>query len=94
MTIDQFVQAPIFTVIILAFFALVEGKGLEFLKAQIQNDLRGILIKNWSVLYAVTHALRAAAPLALRRRWHLPSRSPSCRHPSHHAEQPPASLLE
>ena len=48
--IDQFVQAPIFTVIILGFFALVEGKGLDFLKAQIQNDLRGILIKNWSVL--------------------------------------------
>merc|ERR1719331_1382989 len=43
--IDQFVQAPIFTVIILGFFAVVEGKGLSYAASQIKNDLGGILIK-------------------------------------------------
>ncbi|KAL3907981.1 MAG: hypothetical protein SGPRY_009974, partial [Prymnesium sp.] len=33
--IDQFIQAPIFTIIILCFFAIVEGKGLEFAKKQV-----------------------------------------------------------
>merc|ERR1711924_546439 len=47
--IDQFVQAPIFTMIILCFFAVVEGKGLSFAVDQIRNELGGILIKNWSV---------------------------------------------
>ena len=53
-TIDQFVQAPIFTMIILAFFAVVEGKGLGFAKTQIQTELGGILVKNWSVFLPAT----------------------------------------
>ena len=44
------IQAPIFTIIILAFFAVVEGKGIGYAKDQVQNELGGILIKNWSVL--------------------------------------------
>ena len=52
--IDQFIQAPIFTMIILIFFAVVEGKGLTFAKEQIKNDLGGILIKNWSVFLPAT----------------------------------------
>jgi len=52
--IDQFVQAPIFTVIILVFFAVVEGKGLAFAKGQIQNELGGILLKNWAVFLPAT----------------------------------------
>merc|ERR1711871_1389896 len=40
--IDQFVQAPIFTMIIIIFFAIVEGKGFDFAKNQIRNDLGGI----------------------------------------------------
>merc|ERR1712094_148230 len=52
--IDQFVQAPIFTVVILCFFALVEGKGLGFAKEQVRTELGGILIKNWSVFLPAT----------------------------------------
>lgn len=64
--VDQFVQAPIFTVIILCFFALVEGKGLEFAKAQVQNDLGGILVKNWSVFLPATIINIAFCPPELR----------------------------
>jgi len=64
--IDQFVQAPIFTVIILGFFAVVEGKGLGFAKDQVQNELGGILIKNWSVFLPATFINIAYCPPELR----------------------------
>ena len=38
---------PIFTIIILYFFAVVEGKGLPFAENQVKTELGGILIKNW-----------------------------------------------
>ena len=40
--------------IILGFFAVVEGKGLGFAKDQVQNELGGILIKNWSIFLPAT----------------------------------------
>ena len=52
--IDQFIQAPIFTIIILGFFAVVEGKGLGFAKEQVRTELGGILLKNWSVFLPAT----------------------------------------
>ena len=64
--IDQFIQAPIFTMIILAFFAIVEGRGLTFAKNQIQNDLGGILLKNWSVFLPATAINIAYCPPELR----------------------------
>jgi len=64
--IDQFVQAPIFTIIILCFFAIVEGKGLDFAKTQVQNDLGGILIKNWGVFLPATVINIAFCPPELR----------------------------
>mgnify|MGYP002883450442 CR=1 FL=1 len=64
--IDQFVQAPIFTIIILGFFAIVEGKGLGFAKDQIQNDLGKILVKNWSVFLPATAINLAFCPPELR----------------------------
>ena len=64
--IDQFVQAPIFTIIILGFFAVVEGKGLGFAKDQVQNELGGILIKNWSVFLPATFINIAYCPPELR----------------------------
>ena len=64
--IDQFVQAPIFTMIILIFFAVVEGKGLAFAKNQIQNDLGGILLKNWAVFLPATVINLAFCPPELR----------------------------
>merc|ERR1719182_1130156 len=64
--IDQFIQAPIFTVIILGFFAIVEGKGLDFAKDQVKNDLGGILVKNWSVFLPATFINLAFCPPELR----------------------------
>lgn len=65
-TIDQFIQAPIFTVVILGFFAIVEGKGLGFAKDQVKNDLGGILVKNWSVFLPATFINLAYCPPELR----------------------------
>jgi len=64
--IDQVVQAPIYTVIILAFFAVVEGKGLGYAKTQVSNELGGILIKNWSVFLPATVINIAYCPPELR----------------------------
>lgn len=64
--IDQFVQAPIFTMIILIFFAVVEGKGLDFAKNQIRNDLGGILVKNWAVFLPATAINIGYCPPELR----------------------------
>ena len=64
--IDQFIQAPIFTVIILGFFAVVEGKGLGFAKEQVKTELGGILIKNWSVFLPATAINIAFCPPELR----------------------------
>ena len=38
--IDQFIQAPIFTVIILIFFSIVEGKGYAFAKSDPERPRR------------------------------------------------------
>ena len=64
--IDQFVQAPIFTAIILIFFAVVEGKGLAFAQEQIRTELKGILIKNWAVFIPATAINIAFCPPELR----------------------------
>lgn len=64
--IDQFVQAPIFTMIILGFFAVVEGKGLAFARNQIQTELGGILLKNWTVFLPATVINLAFCPPELR----------------------------
>ena len=64
--LDQFFQAPIFTMIILAFFAVVEGKGLGFAKTQIQEELGGILVKNWAVFLPATFINIAFLPLEYR----------------------------
>ena len=60
--LDQFFQAPIFTMVILCFFALVEGKGLAFAKTQIQEELGAILIKNWAVFLPATFINLAFLP--------------------------------
>lgn len=65
-TIDQFVQAPIFTCVILYFFALVEGKGLGFAGAQIKNELWSILLKNWAVFLPATVINISFCPPELR----------------------------
>ena len=91
--IDQFIQAPIFTIILLVraengtpnrsrmytrlantllalcaqgFFAVIEGKGLAFAKNQVQTELGGILIKNWSIFIPATAINIGFCPPELR----------------------------
>jgi len=44
--IDQFVQAPIFTVLIFAFLGTLEGKSLEQVKTQLENDYTDTMLAN------------------------------------------------
>ena len=44
--IDQFIQAPIFTVLIFAFLGALEGKGVEDIKKQLQNDYPETIVAN------------------------------------------------
>lgn len=64
--VDQFVQAPIFTATIFAFFAVLEGRGLDAAKTQIQEELGGVLVKNWAVFLPATVINLAFLPNELR----------------------------
>jgi peroxisomal membrane protein 2 len=44
--IDQFVQAPIFTVLIFAFLGALEGKNLESIKKQLEDDYADTMVAN------------------------------------------------
>ena len=44
--IDQFVQAPIFTVLIFVFLGLLEGKNSDEIKKQLENDYPDTMIAN------------------------------------------------
>eukprot|EP00537_Pseudo-nitzschia_pungens_P008182 CAMPEP_0172361992 /NCGR_PEP_ID=MMETSP1060-20121228/5722_1 /TAXON_ID=37318 /ORGANISM="Pseudo-nitzschia pungens, Strain cf. cingulata" /LENGTH=148 /DNA_ID=CAMNT_0013084405 /DNA_START=141 /DNA_END=584 /DNA_ORIENTATION=- len=45
--IDQFVQAPIFTVLIFAFLGFLEGKNAEAIKKQLDDDYTDTMVANW-----------------------------------------------
>lgn len=44
--IDQFIQAPVFTVLIFAFLGALEGKGLEDIKKQLEKDYPDTIVAN------------------------------------------------
>jgi peroxisomal membrane protein 2 len=44
--IDQFVQAPIFTVLIFAFLGFLEGKNVEAIKKQLDDDYVDTMLAN------------------------------------------------
>ena len=44
--IDQFVQAPIFTVLIFAFLGFLEGKNVEAIKKQLDDDYSDTMVAN------------------------------------------------
>lgn len=48
--IDQFIQAPIFTVLIFAFLGALEGKGFEDIKKQLENDYPETIVANCEFL--------------------------------------------
>lgn len=47
--IDQFVQAPIFTVIIFAFLGLLEGKSTDEIKGKLDADYKSTMVRVHSV---------------------------------------------
>lgn len=44
--IDQFVQAPIFTVLIFVFLGLLEGKSVQSIKGQLESDYGETIVAN------------------------------------------------
>ena len=54
--IDQFIQAPIFTVLIFAFLGTLEGKTLEQVKTQLGNDYTDTMVANCE--YSLTFYFR------------------------------------
>lgn len=44
--IDQFLQAPIFTVLIFVFLGALEGKSVESIQNQLKNDYKSTIIDN------------------------------------------------
>eukprot|EP00565_Helicotheca_tamesis_P005079 CAMPEP_0185727324 /NCGR_PEP_ID=MMETSP1171-20130828/3040_1 /TAXON_ID=374046 /ORGANISM="Helicotheca tamensis, Strain CCMP826" /LENGTH=210 /DNA_ID=CAMNT_0028395859 /DNA_START=54 /DNA_END=683 /DNA_ORIENTATION=- len=45
--IDQFIQAPIFTVLIFGFLGALEGKTLDSIKKQLDDDYTDTMLANW-----------------------------------------------
>lgn len=52
--IDQFIQAPIFTVLIFAFLGALEGKNAEAIQKQLKNDYPETLVANWKLWVPAT----------------------------------------
>jgi len=53
--IDQFLQAPVFTVLIFVFLGLLEGKQVDAIQKQLKNDYKETIIAN------CTYIVRLAA---------------------------------
>ena len=64
--IDQFVQAPVFTVLIFAFLGFLEGKNLEAIKEQLDEDYKDTMLANWKLWVPATVVNIAFVPPILR----------------------------
>jgi peroxisomal membrane protein 2 len=64
--IDQFVQAPIFTVLIFAFLGFLEGKNFEAVKKQLEDDYADTMVANWKLWVPATVVNLAFVPPILR----------------------------
>lgn len=64
--IDQFIQAPIFTVLIFAFLGFLEGKSAEQIKSQLENDYTDTMLANWKLWVPATVVNIAFCPPILR----------------------------
>ena len=64
--IDQFVQAPIFTVLIFGFLGLLEGKTLDSIKQQLEDDYTDTMVANWKLWVPATVINLAFVPPILR----------------------------
>jgi len=64
--IDQFVQAPIFTVLIFYFLGLLEGKTPDSVKEQLDKDYADTMFANWKLWVPATAVNIAFCPPVLR----------------------------
>lgn len=64
--IDQFLQAPIFTVLIFAFLGALEGKNAESIKRQLDEDYKDTMVANWKLWVPATVVNLAFVPPMLR----------------------------
>jgi peroxisomal membrane protein 2 len=64
--IDQFVQAPIFTVIIFGFLGILEGKTADDIKKQLDEDYTDTMVANWKLWVPATVVNIAFCPPILR----------------------------
>jgi len=52
--IDQFIQAPIFTVLIFVFLGILEGKSQQAIQDQLKNDYKETILANWKLWVPAT----------------------------------------
>jgi Mpv17 / PMP22 family len=52
--IDQFVQAPVFTVLIFVFLGVLEGKSAAAIQNQINKDYQETIVANWKLWVPAT----------------------------------------
>ncbi|KAL7566652.1 hypothetical protein ACA910_017718 [Epithemia clementina (nom. ined.)] len=64
--IDQFVQAPIFTVLIFVFLGILEGKQLESIQKQLETDYKETIVANWKLWVPATVVNIGFVPPILR----------------------------
>lgn len=64
--IDQFIQAPIFTVIIFYFLGILEGKSTGDVKDQLDRDYKDTMLANWKLWVPATAINIAFCPPLLR----------------------------
>lgn len=64
--IDQFVQAPIFTGLIFLFLGTLEGKSLDEVKSQLDENYSDTMIANWKLWVPATMVNLAFCPPVLR----------------------------
>lgn len=64
--IDQFIQAPIFTVLIFVFLGVLEGKSIESIKGQLDRDYKDTMLANWKLWVPATMVNIAFCPPILR----------------------------
>ena len=64
--IDQFVQAPIFTVLIFVFLGALEGKTIEEIQQKLKDDYPETIVNNWKLFIPATAINIGFVPPILR----------------------------
>jgi len=64
--IDQFIQAPVFTVLIFYFLGILEGKSVDGVNDQLQAKYKDTIIANWKLWVPATCVNIAFVPPPLR----------------------------